>query len=94
MSTQYVIKHTKQFKKDYKHAIKKGLNIQALHEVIALLQKGETLPLRYRNHHLVGEWKGFMECHITPDWLLIYCIDQDILVLTLVQLGTHSSLFG
>lgn len=90
--TKYVVKATSQFKKDYKLAMKRGLKISLLDEVIALLSKGEELPEKYRDHALIGNWLGHRECHILPDWLLIYRIENDVLVLTLSRTGSHSDL--
>lgn len=90
--TKYVVKATSQFKKDYKLAMKRGLKISLLDEVIALLSRGEELPEKYRDHALIGNWLGHRECHILPDWLLIYRIENDVLVLTLSRTGSHSDL--
>ena len=90
--TKYVVKATSQFKKDYKLAMKRGLKISLLEEVIMLLSKGEKLPEKYRDHALIGNWLGHRECHILPDWLLIYRIENDVLVLTLSRTGLHSDL--
>lgn len=85
---------TSQFKKDYKLAMKRHLNIDLLDDIIRALSRGETLPEKNRDHALTGDWSGHRECHILPDWLLIYRIEDDILVLTLARTGTHSDLFG
>ena len=90
--TKYVVKATSQFKKDYKLAMKRGLKISLLDEVIALLSRGEELPEKYRDHALIGNWLGHRECHILPGWLLIYRIENDVLVLTLSRTGSHSDL--
>ena len=90
---KYTVKLTTQFKKDYKLAMKRGLKIGLLDEVITALAKGESLPEKNRDHALSGNWSGFRECHVLPDWLLIYRIENDILVLTLTRTGTHSDLF-
>ena len=82
--TKYTVKYTTSFKKDYKRAIKRGLKIELLEQVVALLAMGEPLP----------DWAGHRECHILPDWLLVYRIEDDVLVLTLARTGTHSDLFG
>ena len=84
---------TTQFKKDYKLAVKRHLNIELLDDVIRALSRGETLPEKNKDHALVGDWVGHRECHIQPDWLLIYRIEDDVLVLTLARTGTHSDLF-
>ena len=91
--TKYEIKHTTQFKKDYKLAKRRGLNLSLLKDVISKLANGEALDAKYRDHALSGNWSGHRECHIQPDWLLIYRIEDGILVLTLSRTGTHSDLF-
>ena len=85
---------TTQFKKDYKLALKRHLDIELLDNVIRVLSRGETLPEKNKDHALTGDWIGHRECHILPDWLLVYRIEDDILVLTLARTGTHSDLFG
>ncbi len=90
---KYKLKYTTQFKKDYKLAIRRGLKIELLDEVIKTLASGKELPPKYKPHSLGGNWIGYQECHIQPDWLLIYYINEDILVLTLSRTGTHSDLF-
>lgn len=92
--TKYTVKPTTQFKKDYKLAIKQGLNIDLLEEIITTLAMGKTLPDKNKDHPLHGNWVGHRECHILPDWLLVYRIDDDVLVLTLTRTGIHSNLFG
>lgn len=92
--TKYLVKLTTQFKKDYKQAIKRALKIQMLDDVITALALGEVLPEKNRDHALSGNWIGHRECHILPDWLLIYRIEDDVLILTLTRTGTHSDLFG
>ena len=92
--TKYQVKFTTQFKKDYKLAVKRGLKTALLDAVIADLANGVPLPERNSDHALDGNWVGHRECHILPDWLLIYRIDGDVLVLTLTRTGTHSDLFG
>ena len=85
---------TTQFKKDYKQALKRHMDIELLDNIIRSLSRGETLPERNEDHALTGDWVGHRECHILPDWLLVYRIDDDVLVLTLARTGTHSDLFG
>lgn len=82
------------FKRDYKLAMKRGYPIEALDDVIRLLAKDGALPEKYRDYALTGGWKGFRECHIQPDWLVVYSIQNDVLTLTLVRTGTHSDLFN
>lgn len=85
---------TTQFKKDYKLAMKRHLDIDLLDDIIRALSRGETLPEKNKDHELSGDWTGHRECHIQPDWLLVYRINDDVLVLTLARTGTHSDLFG
>ena len=85
---------TTQFKKDYKAAMKSHLDMNLLDEVIRSLANLEELDPQYRDHALSGNWKSFRECHVKPDWLLIYKIEGDRLVLTLARTGSHSNLFG
>ena len=92
--TKYIGKPTTQFKKDFKLAMKRSMKIELLEEVIAMLAMGETLPDKHKDHALTGNWVGHRECHILPDWLLIYRIEDEVLVLTLARTGTHSDLFG
>lgn len=92
--TKYIVKVTTQFRKDYKMALKRNLNIRLLEEVVAVLSMGNPLPEKNRDHSLSGNWAGYRECHILPDWLLVYRIENDVLVLTLSRTGTHSDLFG
>lgn len=91
--TKYIIKTTNQFKKDYKLARKQNKKMSLLQDVVALLANGEALPEKYKDHELKGNWSGHRECHITPDWLLIYRYEDDILILTLSRVGSHSELF-
>ena len=92
--TKYIVKPTTQFKKDFKLAMKRSMKIELLEEVIAMLAMGETLPDKHKDHALTGNWVGHRECLIRPDWLLIYRIEDEVLVLTLARTGTHSDLFG
>ncbi|EMS69087.1 type II toxin-antitoxin system YafQ family toxin [Ruminiclostridium cellobioparum] len=89
----YEILATGRFKKDLKSIMKRGYNLQLLQGIVSLLAAGSPLPEKNKDHALSGIWLGHRECHITPDWLLIYKIDNDILVLTLTRTGTHSDLF-
>ena len=91
--TTFTIKFTKRFKKDYKLALKRGLKIKLLEDTIQMLAMGKTLPERMNDHLLGGDWIGYHECHLQPDWLLIYCVENDMLVLTLSRTGTHADLF-
>ncbi len=89
----YQVKFTTAYKKAYKLMKKRGLDISLLDEVVDLLRQGRQLEERYRDHGLTGDLAGFRECHIKPDWLLIYLIENDILTLTLIDTGSHSDLF-
>ena len=90
----YRVKITGAFKKSYKLMIKRGLDISVLDEVIDTLRLGKQLDEKYHDHMLTGKYIGFRECHIKPDWLLVYLIEDDILTLTLVDTGSHADIFG
>ena len=90
---KYSIKFTNQFKRDLKLAKKQSKDIDKLFEIIEILADGNQLPAKYRDHELTGNYKDTHECHIEPDWLLIYEIREDILVLMLNRVGSHSELF-
>lgn len=90
---RYEIKYTTQFKKDIKLAKKQNKNLDKLFEVIDLLAESKKLDKKYRDHELSGNYKGTRECHIEPDWLLVYEYQNDVLVLILYRLGSHSELF-
>lgn len=92
--TKYIVKTTTQFKKDFKLVKKRGLKMELLREVITVLAMGETLPEKNKDHALAGNWIGHRECHILPNWLLVYRLEDEVLVLTLTRTGTHSDLFG
>ena len=87
------IKYQSAFKKDYKRIVKRGYDIRLLEEVISILANQDPLPEKFRDHSLLGKYAGCRECHITPDWLLIYEIDGDELILYLTRTGSHSDLF-
>ena len=89
----YQVKFTTAYKKAYKLMKKRGLDISLLDEVVDLLRQGKQLEKRYHDHGLTGDLAGFRECHIKPDWLLIYLIENDVLTLTLIDTGSHSDLF-
>jgi len=91
---KYELSVTGRFKKDLKTIIKRGYNVSSLNDVVDVLISGEPLADKYNDHRLIGNWANFRECHITPDWLLIYRIDGDRLVLTLTRTGTHADLFN
>lgn len=89
------IEYTGQFKRDYKLAVKRGCKPDALQAVIMLLVNEQPLPEKYRDHALTNsrDYKGMRECHIEPDWLLVYRIVRDKLLLQLIRTGSHSYLF-
>ncbi|MBQ4607158.1 MAG: type II toxin-antitoxin system YafQ family toxin [Clostridia bacterium] len=84
---------TGQFRRDYKKMMKRGYDRTLLEKVVDILLAEKTLPAKYRDHALTGNYTGFRECHIQPDWLLIYQIQKGELVLTAFRTGTHSDLF-
>lgn len=85
---------TKQFKKDYRKAQRRHRDIALLDDIIRKLSRQEPLPQKNRDHALGGNWEGHRECHILPDWLLVYRVENNVLVLTLVRSGSHSDIFG
>lgn len=90
---KYVAKPTAQFKKDLKRAKKRGCDMLLLEEIIVKLSNGEKLDEKHKDHSLTGNYTGRRECHITPDWLLIYQIIETNLILVLTRTGSHSDLF-
>ena len=92
MNRKYKLDFTNTFSKDLKKAKKRGYNIKLLSAVVDMLQSGEPLPDRNKDHALKGDWAGYRECHIQPDWLLVYKIYEDKLLLVLNRTGTHSDL--
>ena len=87
------LKKTTQFRKDLKRMIKRGVSIDLLDEIIHTLREQKPLDSKHRDHELTGNFVGFRECHIQPDWLLIYIIDGENLILTAARTGSHSDLF-
>ena len=87
------LKTTSRFRKDYKLAKKRGLDLSLLEAVIDTLLARKALDSKHKDHALAGEYAEFRECHILPDWLLIYSIHQETLILTVSRTGTHSDLF-
>lgn len=93
---KYKVKYTSQFKKELKAAVKRGYDPNEMQHIIDLIAEGtnsEALCDQYKDHALKGKWRGYRECHIRPDWLLIYDLVEDVLVLSLARTGTHSDLF-
>lgn len=89
---KYLIERTSVFRRDLKKAKKRGLDLSLLDEVVTAIQYGDKLPEKNKDHELTGNWVGHRECHIQPDWLLVYRIVEDTLILSLVRTGTHSDL--
>ena len=90
---KYEVKFTTQFKRDLKLAQKQGKDIDKLFKVIEELSNGNILEPKYRDHELIGTYRGCRECHVEPDWLLIYELVDDVLVLMLYRINSHSELF-
>lgn len=86
------IRWSSQFKKDYRLMARRGHDMTRLNEAMELLAAGSVLPQSLRDHALVGNWAGYRELHVEPDWLLIYRTDED--TLALVRTGSHAALFG
>ncbi|MBR6455358.1 MAG: type II toxin-antitoxin system YafQ family toxin [Prevotella sp.] len=94
MNQIYEIKTYKQYERDVKRAIRRGLDIEKLLDVVRLLRQGKPLPAKFRNHLLTGDYRGFWECHISPDWLLLYQKDTEIRIISLYRTGSHADIFG
>lgn len=91
---KYTIKYSGLFKRSFKRCMRRGYDEQKFREVVTLLATDGTLPQKYNPHPLTGNYKGCMECHITPDWLLVWEQHDNELILLLVDTGTHADLFG
>ncbi|MES2588488.1 MAG: type II toxin-antitoxin system YafQ family toxin [Bacteroidota bacterium] len=89
----YSIEFEPSFKKDFKTCLKRKLNMNLFEEVYTLFSENGKLPLKYKPHVLKGNWKGFMECHIQADWLLIWDVDHNTKTIVLVRMGKHDDLF-
>lgn len=87
------IKYQTAFKRDYKRIVKRGYDTRLLEEFIEMLAEQKPLPEKFRDHDLTGNYKGCRECHILPDWLLVYEVNNDELILYLIRTGSHSDLF-
>ena len=90
---KYTVKPTSKFQKDLKRIQKRGYDMRLMTDIIKKLANGEILPPKNRDHNLMGNYKGTRECHIEPDWLLIYEVYEDELFLYLTRTGSHSDLF-
>jgi len=93
MKTAYTVKLTGKFRKDYKQMEKRGLDMSLLDGIVSMLALGKELPPHNRDHALHGSYIGHRSCHIQPDWVLIYRLDKNILVLSLTRTGSHSDLY-
>ena len=91
---EYKIVYTKKFEKDIKSLKKQNKDLTELFDVIDVIAKGETLDKKYRDHKLVGIFNNYRDCHIENDFLLVYKIEKDKLILILYRAGTHSEIFG
>ena len=91
---KYTIKTTGSFKKDLKLAKRRGLSLNDLYDVVDILENDKPMPDKYHNHLLHGNYQGYWECHINPDWLLLYEKDTEIRIISLFRTGTHSDIFG
>ncbi|MDY3868414.1 MAG: type II toxin-antitoxin system YafQ family toxin [Pyramidobacter sp.] len=87
------VRFSASFKKDYRRIQRRGYDMNLLDTAVLLLMRDSTLPPQYRDHQLTGNYRSFRKCHITPDWLLIYAIEKEELILCLSRTGTHSDLF-
>ena len=88
----YKIVASRKFQKDFKKALKRGLKESLLKDVALLLEKSGNLPPKFKSHKLSGKYNGLWECHIQPDWLLIWDQDEEVRLITLLRTGTHSDL--
>lgn len=91
---KYTVKYSTLFKKSFKKCIKRGYDIEKFKKVISILGETGSLPKEYKPHPLKQNYKGCMECHITPDWLLVWKQNDNELILILVDTGTHSDIFN
>ena len=90
---KYEVVKLKQFRKSLEKMLRRGKDIEKLNKVVSMLANGESLPPKYRDHALSGDLAGLRDCHIENDWLLLYYIEANVLVLTLSDTGTHADLF-
>ena len=91
---KFIVKPTGPFRKDLKLAKRRNLPLSDLYKVVGLLENGEPLPANLHNHLLTGDYKGYWECHVNPDWLLLYEKDTEIRIISLYRTGTHADIFG
>ena len=90
----YKIEFTTRMKRNVKQMEKRGKNMTKLLDVLKLLEEGNSLPANYRDHALAGKLKGFRECHIEPDWLLMYIVHENVLVIAATATGSHADMLG
>ena len=88
------IEYTNRFKRSFKRCVKRGLDVEVFATVVEILRQTGTLPPEYKPHKLSGKYAGYWECHLQPDWLLVWLPHEQELVLTFIDTGTHSDLFG
>jgi len=87
------VRYSARFKKDFKVIQKRGYDVSIFEAVVGLLREEKPLPEKYKDHTLIGNYKGHRSCHLAPDWLLIYKVENEILTLSLTRIGTHSDLY-
>ena len=89
----YKVQYSNKFKKQLKNLRARGYDMTLFETVVTMLSQGKPLPEKYSDHRLNGKWQGYRDCHIQPDWILIYRIDKGVLTLYLTETGTHADLF-
>lgn len=89
---KYQLATTNTFDREYRKMLKRGYNAELLETIVEMLLNDEVLPVKNKDHALTGNWKGYRECHIQPDWLLVYKKSEERLILSLSRTGTHSDL--
>lgn len=89
----FTFNFTTKFKKDYKQCIKRGYNMSLFESVYDILEKNGELPTKYKPHPLSGNWNGYMDAHIQPDWILIYKVNKTVNTIDFIRMGTHSDIF-
>ncbi|MDR2672219.1 MAG: type II toxin-antitoxin system YafQ family toxin [Coriobacteriales bacterium] len=92
MDEPYQVRRTKAFKKDLRRIIRQGKDLSEMENVVDDIAAGKVLDAKYQDHALTGNWNGFRDCHIAPDWMLIYKLEKQVLTLTLTRTGSHAEL--